>query len=62
MIIGLSLGIVTDYSTLAVLIGVLAVHQFLEGLSIGYILSGLASKVQAKAARQKLHSRISREL
>ena len=45
VIIGLSLGLVTEYSTLAVLIGVLAVHQFLEGLSIGYILSGLASKV-----------------
>ena len=45
MIIGLALGLADEYNTVAVLLAVFTVHQFLEGLCLGYLLSGLPSKV-----------------
>ncbi|KAJ1472192.1 ZIP zinc transporter-domain-containing protein [Baffinella frigidus] len=50
VVIGLGLGLNTDYTTTAVLVGVLSIHQFLEGLCLGYLLSGLVSKVEKAVA------------
>ncbi|KAJ1495277.1 ZIP zinc transporter-domain-containing protein [Baffinella frigidus] len=50
VIIGLALGLAGEYNTAAVLLAVLSIHQFLEGLCLGYLVSGLASQVEKVAA------------
>jgi zinc transporter 1/2/3 len=46
LILGLALGLETDFNTLVILLTVFSVHQLLEGLALGYLISGIKSSLE----------------
>ena len=50
LILGLSLGLEPEFATAGILLTVYTIHQFLEGLCLGYLINGLKSRMEKASA------------